>query len=93
MKVRCKYWRDCNVPGGGCCTLGHYGGRPSLGTCGLCPHYHGTPRGLGDCIHLFAHPLARWLERAFRIRRFSSSRCGCGERRKRWNRLNRRRRK
>lgn len=29
----CKHWTDCNVRNGGCCSLGLYGGKPSVGTC------------------------------------------------------------
>lgn len=36
--MECDHWSECNVTGGGCCAAGHYGGRPSLGVCGLCPH-------------------------------------------------------
>lgn len=36
--MKCDHWKDCNVRGGGCCAAGHYGGRPSLGVCGRCPH-------------------------------------------------------
>lgn len=35
-KVNCEYWSDRNVVGGGVCTQGRYGGRPSLGTCDFC---------------------------------------------------------
>lgn len=36
--IDCDHWSECKVLGGGCCAAGHYGGRPSLGVCGQCPH-------------------------------------------------------
>lgn len=36
--IECDHWSECNVTSGGCCAAGHYGGRPSLGVCGQCPH-------------------------------------------------------
>jgi hypothetical protein len=36
VNVDCKNWAHCNVPHGGCCTLGLFGGRPSVGTCARC---------------------------------------------------------
>ncbi len=36
--IECDHWSPCTVKGGGCCAAGHYGGRPSLGVCGQCPH-------------------------------------------------------
>jgi hypothetical protein len=35
--MACEHWAACGVRGGGCCGLGLYGGRPSLGTCQACP--------------------------------------------------------
>lgn len=32
----CKHWTDCGVMGGGCCALGAFGGKPSLGICRQC---------------------------------------------------------
>ena len=32
----CDSWKDCGVRQGGCCQLGLYGGRPSLGVCAKC---------------------------------------------------------
>jgi hypothetical protein len=34
--MNCQHWRECNIPHGGCCDLGFYGGTPSLGTCKRC---------------------------------------------------------
>lgn len=34
----CDSWKDCGVRQGGCCQLGLYGGRPSLGVCAKCDH-------------------------------------------------------
>jgi hypothetical protein len=45
MDVKCKYWSECGVRGGGCCALGLYGGRPSVGTCGVCREHDD---GLGN---------------------------------------------
>ncbi len=36
--ISCDHWSPCTVKSGGCCAAGHYGGRPSLGTCNQCPH-------------------------------------------------------
>jgi hypothetical protein len=36
--IPCKHWTECGVNGGGCCSLGLFGGRPSVGTCGHCEH-------------------------------------------------------
>jgi hypothetical protein len=53
--VTCKHWRDCGIPGGGCCAEGHNGGKPSLGVCGVCEH-HTEPRpGLVDYIRAVPH--------------------------------------
>ena len=32
MKIKCKYWEDCDILNGGCCTVGEYD-RPSFGVC------------------------------------------------------------
>ena len=32
----CDHWKDCGVEDGGCCSAGHYGGKPSLGVCKQC---------------------------------------------------------
>lgn len=29
----CTEWSECDVTGGGCCRIGLFGGKPSLGTC------------------------------------------------------------
>jgi hypothetical protein len=41
--VNCKHWQDCGIPSGGCCSAGLYGGRPSLGVCGVCEHHTDRP--------------------------------------------------
>ena len=39
MSDICDNWSDCNVSGGGCCSKGLYGGKPSYGICEhACPH-------------------------------------------------------
>lgn len=48
--MTCRHWSDCGVAMGGCCALGRYGGKPSLGTCRQCPEYDGPPRGAGDLV-------------------------------------------
>lgn len=48
--MSCKHWSDCGVIGGGCCSLDLFGGKPSLGVCGICHSYDGPARGLGDRI-------------------------------------------
>ena len=88
MNCRCRYWSDCGVNGGGCCSRNLYGGRPSLGVCRLCPQYQGPWRGLGDGIHWIAEPLAKLLP-GFAARKHNApklSNCGCEKRRREWNR-------
>ena len=51
--VKCKYWKDCGIKGGGCCSKNLYGGKPSLGICSICSEYDGPPRGAGDRIEKF----------------------------------------
>ena len=86
----CKFWRDCGIIGGGCCAKGHYGGKPSLGTCRVCPHYSGRPRGLGDVVHTIAEPIAAILK-ALQPRNPKSPKhagignCRCAQRRREWN--------
>ena len=41
--VNCQHWTDCGMTGGGCCSAGHYGGRPSIGVCGVCEHHTDRP--------------------------------------------------
>ena len=36
--MECRFWKDCNISGGGCCALNLYGGQPSAGVCQQCPH-------------------------------------------------------
>lgn len=33
MPIDCKHWSECGTPMAGCCAQGHFGGKPSLGTC------------------------------------------------------------
>ena len=51
LMVQCSKWSDCGVPSGGCCSDGHFGGRPSACTCMIaCGHYDGPSRGVGDTV-------------------------------------------
>jgi hypothetical protein len=84
MKKKCIYWSDCGMAHGGCCGLGRYGGRPSHGTCRICRDYRGVPRGWGDWVHLAALPIAVVL-RVISRGRLSPGRCGCEQRRQKWN--------
>ena len=83
----CRHWRNCGIIGGGCCLRGHYGGKPSFGTCRVCPHYLGPPRGLGDVVHLFAHPIARILNAVLlrNQKKQIGKHCRCAQRRREWN--------
>jgi hypothetical protein len=90
--TRCRFWRPCGITGGGCCLQGHYGGRPSLGTCRVCRHYAGRPRGWGDVVHSIAQPIANVTN--FLLARGGISRpaigstaCRCAQRRRQWNNL------
>ncbi len=87
-KVRCRFWRDDNITDGGICTHGYYGGKPSFGTCRVCPHYRGRPRGWGDVFHSLAQPLAKILNasdrRMNRPLKFGRN-CRCAQRRREWN--------
>jgi hypothetical protein len=81
---RCLFWSDCGVKGGGCCAKNLYGGRPSLGVCRICPQYRGTPRGLGDVIHLIAAPVRRLMNLVWRTKSNGKT-CGCEQRRRKLN--------
>lgn len=35
--MKCDHWTECGIKHGGCCALGLFGGRPSLGVCRGCP--------------------------------------------------------
>ena len=83
----CRHWRDCGILGGGCCRQGRYGGKPSLGTCRVCPSYSGRPRGWGDVVYLFANPVARILNAvlALKSNKQVGHNCRCAQRRREWN--------
>ncbi len=87
----CRHWINCGVIGGGCCRLGRYGGKPSLGTCRVCPHYLGLPRGPGDIVHLFANPIAQILNTVLhrKGKKKIGAHCRCAQRRREWNMLHR----
>lgn len=45
MNIDCKYWSNCNVTGGGCCSLNLFGGKPSTGVClTACSKYTGDKK-------------------------------------------------
>lgn len=44
VRPACVHWD------GGRCSLGLWGGRPSPGTCRVCPDYEGPDRGVGDTV-------------------------------------------
>lgn len=63
--IECDYWKPCGVRDGGCCSAGHYGGRPSLGVCRQCPHRvvaGQQPLEIGESINYgFASRAAAYL--------------------------------
>lgn len=70
---KCKHWDK------GACVLGLYGGRPSPGTCHVCPQYDGPARGAGDVVHKVA--------KATGLDRLAPEDCGgCEKRRQKMNR-------
>ena len=84
---RCRHWYACGILGGGCCRQGRYGGKPSLGTCRVCPSYSGRPRGWGDIVYLFANPVARMLNTVpvLKLNKRFGRNCRCAQRRREWN--------
>lgn len=41
--IGCEHWSECDIVGGGCCTIGAYD-RPSYGIClNICEKYQGDP--------------------------------------------------
>jgi hypothetical protein len=59
----CDHWRDCGVDRGGCCGVGRYGGRPSLGVCGICPANTRRGEWPGALVQVAVDPrvpLERW---------------------------------
>lgn len=82
--MSCTHYQD------GRCTnalaLPLYGDEPSPGICGICEHYTGAPRGLGDIVHTVAKAtgvaaVARTVERV------TGRPCGCAQRRAALNKL------
>jgi hypothetical protein len=43
-----------NATEDGRCSLGLYGGRPSIGVCMICNEWKGKARGAGDVVEFFA---------------------------------------
>lgn len=71
---------NCNHHDGVVCSLGLFGGRPSLGVCNACDRYDGPARGIGDVVANVAEATgvaaaARVVEKA------TGKPCGCAERR------------
>ena len=83
----CRHWHDCGIIGGGCCRIGRYGGKPSLGTCRVCPSYSGRPRGWGDIAYFVAHPVARIINTLLVLKpnKQLGQNCRCAQRRREWN--------
>ena len=73
---------DCRHRSNSRCKLGLYGGNPTGAECRACDQYQGRPRGAGDIVHAIAKTL-RLDKLADRVTRGRG--CGCGERRRRWN--------
>lgn len=81
---------SCKHHQNGRCTnalaLPLYGAEPSPGICGVCEHYAGPARGLGDVVHAVAKAtgvaaVARTVERV------TGRPCGCAARRAALNKL------
>lgn len=53
-----------------------YGARPSAGVCGVCEHYDGPARGLGDVIAMAT--AVTGIDRA--LKAVVGTNCGCAER-------------
>jgi hypothetical protein len=41
--MNCQHWRATEQDGVGICIAGHFGGRPSIGVCGVCEHHTDRP--------------------------------------------------
>ena len=57
-----------------------FGTRPSTGVCGVCPHYDGPARGLGDVVHRVAE-----VTGVARVVKAVGGDCGCQKRREALN--------
>jgi hypothetical protein len=57
-----------------------YGDRPSRGVCGVCAHYDGPARGLGDVVERAARVTG--VRRIVKtVERLTGRKCGCDARR------------
>lgn len=75
---------DCRHMVEGRCTHGLalplYGDRPSRGVCGICPHYDGPARGLGDVVERAARITG--VKRIVKtVEKVTGRSCGCDARR------------
>lgn len=75
--------KNCSHRKGIECNLGLYGGKPSPGTCFLCPNYDGSPRGLGDIVYKVAQPIAKTIDKIAGTNIKGCS--GCAKRRNKLN--------
>lgn len=86
--VRQAFGPTCKHHDGERCTnalaLPLYGERPSPGVCGICEHYRGLPRGLGDVVERVARVFG--IDKAAKaVERATGRECGCAERRRALN--------
>jgi hypothetical protein len=94
----CKHWKDCDIQGGGCCSLGLYGGQPSLGICNRCEKKVELTisakikkkidkikgKGLGDLIESFTTALG--VKKAVEtVSKATGTECGCKKRKEALN--------
>jgi len=57
-----------------------YGDRPSRGVCGVCAHYDGPARGLGDVVERAARVTG--VQRVVKtVEQLTGKKCGCDARR------------
>ena len=62
-----------------------YGDRPSPGVCGICAHYDGPARGLGDVVERAARVTG--VKRVVKaVEKVTGKTCGCDGRRESLNR-------
>jgi hypothetical protein len=96
--MECKHWKDCNIIGGGCCSLGLYGGQPSLGVCNNCPKRVELTifgkikksinkiKGMGDVVEKITEATGI-KKRVEKIAKESGKSCGCGKRKEKLNKI------
>ena len=101
MTIDCEHWKACGVNGGGCCSLGLFGGKPSHGTCMWCQNNRSPNQPVPLVIESKSQPtkipLAGDLVAAAAKRigadrlaklweKWTGKPCGCAERKERMNR-------